>query len=122
MIILVRGVRGAISVDENQAAQIIERVEELLLAMVHANNIQTADIASVTFSSTVDLNATFPAIAARNLGWIEVPLFGTQEIDCPKGLPRCIRVLILLNTDLPQHEIKHVYLRAATVLRNDLPQ
>jgi chorismate mutase len=122
MINLVRGVRGAISVDHNQPAEIIERVEELLVAMVHANNIQTEDIASVTFSSTVDLTATFPAIAARNLGWGQVPLFGTQEIDCPNGLPRCIRVLLLLNTDLPQYAIKHIYLREATVLRNDINQ
>ena len=120
MIILVRGVRGAISVDKNEHAQILERVEELLLAMVHANNINTQDIASITFSSTVDLTAAFPALAARKLGWIEVPLFGTQEIDCPTGLPRCIRVLILLNTDVPQHEIKHSYLREAIILRPDV--
>lgn len=120
MIILVRGVRGAISVEKNQHKDIIERVEELLLAMVHANNINTEDIASVSFSSTVDLDATFPAIAARNLGWIQVPLFGMQEIDCPTGLPLCVRVLILLNTDLPQHAIKHIYLREAIVLRNDI--
>jgi len=118
--ILIRGIRGAISVDKNESAEIIMRVEELLVAMVHANNIQTEDIASITFSSTVDLNATFPAIGARNLGWAQVPLFGTQEIDCPTGLPRCIRVLILLNTDLSQHAIKHIYLREAIVLRNDI--
>lgn len=117
MIILVRGVRGAISVDKNEPAEILERVEELLVAMVHANNIQTEDIASIAFSSTADLNSAFPALAARNLGWIDVPLFGTQEIDCPTGLPLCVRVLILLNTDLPQNAIQHVYLREAIVLR-----
>ncbi len=120
MIVLVRGVRGAISVDQNESAEIIERVEELLVAMVEANHIQTEDIAAITFSSTVDLNATFPAIAARKLGWVQVPLFGTLEIDCPTGLPRCIRVLMLLNTDLPQSAIKHIYLREAIVLRNDI--
>lgn len=117
MIILVRGVRGAISVDKNESAEIVERVEELLIEMVDANKIQTEDIASITFSSTDDLNATFPAVAARKLGWIEVPLFGTKEIDCPHGVPRCIRVLILLNTELPQKAIKHIYLREAVVLR-----
>ena len=117
MIKLVRGVRGAISVDKNEPAEILERVEELLVAMVHANKIQTEDIASIAFSSTADLNSAFPALAARKLGWIEVPLFGTQEIDCPTGLSRCIRVLILLNTDLPQSAIQHVYLREAIVLR-----
>jgi len=119
MIILVRGVRGAISVDKNEPDEILERVGELLLAMVHENEIQTEDIASIAFSSTPDLNAAFPALAARKLGWIEVPLFGTQEIDCPTGLPRCIRVIILLNTDLPQNAIKHIYLREAIVLRPD---
>lgn len=120
MIILVRGVRGAISVDSNTPAEILERVEELLVSMVEANKIKIEDIATVTFSSTPDLNSAFPAIAARNLGWTEVPLFGTQEIDCPTALPRCIRVLILWNTDLPQHAIKHSYLREAVVLRPDV--
>ena len=120
MINLVRGVRGAISVDKNEPAEILERVEELLVAMVHANKIQTEDIASIAFSSTADLNSAFPALAARKLGWIDVPLFGTQEIDCPTGLPRCIRVLILLNTDLSQNAIKHIYLREAVVLRPDV--
>lgn len=120
MIILVRGVRGAISVDKNEPKEIVKRTEELLVAMVHANKIQVEDIASITFSSTADLNSAFPAVAARKLGWIEVPLFGTLEIDCPTGVPRCIRVLILLNTDLPQHAIKHIYLREAIVLRPDI--
>lgn len=79
--------------------------------MVKANEIQTEDIASISFSSTPDVNSAFPALAARKLGWIEVPLFGTQEIDCPTGLPMCIRVLILLNTDLPQSAMQHSYLR-----------
>jgi len=117
MINLVRGVRGAISVDKNEPAEILKRVEELLVAMVHANKIETENIASITFSSTADLNSAFPALAARKLGWIDVPLFGTQEVDCPTGVPRCIRILILLNTELPQHAIKHVYLREAIVLR-----
>jgi len=120
MINLVRGVRGAISVGKNEPAEILERVEELLVAMVHANKIKTEDIASITFSSTADLNSAFPALAARRLGWIEVPLFGTQEIDCPTGVPYCIRVLILINTELPQNAIKHIYLREAVVLRPDV--
>jgi len=114
---LVRGIRGAITVDKNEPDQILERVEELLVAMVEANEIQTEDIASISFSSTPDVNTAFPALAARRLGWIDVPLFGTQEIDCPTGLPMCVRVLILLNTDLPQSAIKHSYLRGAAILR-----
>jgi len=117
MINLVRGIRGAITVDKNEPDQILERVEELLVAMVEANEIQTEDIASISFSSTPDVNTAFPALAARRLGWIDVPLFGTQEIDCPTGLPMCVRVLILLNTDLPQSAIKHSYLRGAAILR-----
>lgn len=120
MINLVRGVRGAISVDKNEQHEIVKRTEELLVAMVHANKIQIEDIASITFSSTTDLTAAFPAVAARKLGWIDVPLFGTQEIDCPTGVPLCIRVLILLNTDVAQHGIKHIYLREAVVLRPDI--
>ena len=119
MIILVRGIRGAITVDKNEPTEIIVRTRELLVTMVKANHIQTEDIASVTFSSTADLNSAFPAVAARNLGWTEVPLFGTLEIDSPNGLPMCVRVLILLNTELPQSEIIHSYLRGAAVLRQD---
>jgi chorismate mutase len=120
MKILVRGIRGAITVDNNEPAEIVERVTELLVTMVEANDIQSQDIAVVNFSSTADLDAQFPAVAARKMGWSEVPLFGTLEIDCPSGLPMCIRVLILLNTELPQHAIKHSYLRGASVLRPDV--
>lgn len=120
MIFLLRGIRGAITVDKNESAEIIEKVAELLSTMVQANKIEIEDIGAVIFSSTPDLNSTFPAVAARNLGWTEVPLFGTQEIDSPNGVPYCIRVLILLNTDLPQKAIKHIYLRGAVVLRQDI--
>jgi len=120
MIILLRGIRGAITVDENDSVEIVEKVAELLSTMVQANKIEIEDMGAVIFSSTPDVNSAFPAIAARNLGWTEVPLFGTQEIDSPNGVPRCIRVLILLNTDLPQKAIKHIYLRGAVVLRQDI--
>jgi len=117
---LVRGIRGAITVDKNEPSEIFERVEELLVTLVQNNKINTEDIASITFSSTADLNSAFPAVAARNLGWTDVPLFGTLEIDCPTGLPLCVRVLILLNTDLPQSAMQHSYLRNASVLRQDI--
>ncbi|MDF2635720.1 MAG: chorismate mutase [Pelosinus sp.] len=122
MIILLRGIRGAITVDKNESVEIIERVTELLAAIVQANTFELEDIGAIIFSSTPDVNSTFPAIAARNLGWTEVPLFGTQEIDSPNGVPYCIRVLILLNTELPQKAIKHIYLREAVVLRQDIKQ
>ena len=120
MIRLVRGIRGATTVDNNESTEIVSNVIELLSALVEANKIDIEDIGAVIFSSTPDVNSAFPAIAARNLGWTEVPLFGTQEIDSPNGVAHCIRVLILLNTDLPQKAIKHLYLRGAVVLRQDI--
>lgn len=120
MIRLVRGIRGATTVEKNESTEIISNVMELLSALVEANKIDIEDIGAVIFSSTPDVNSAFPAIAARNLGWTEVPLFGTQEIDSPNGVAHCIRVLILLNTDLPQKAISHLYLRGAVVLRQDI--
>ncbi|EAX47900.1 chorismate mutase [Thermosinus carboxydivorans Nor1] len=117
---MLRGVRGATTVDANTPENIQERVRELLTVLVRENGIDTADIGAVIFSSTPDLNSMYPAAGARILGWTEVPLFGTQEIDNPTGLARCIRVLILWNTDLPQGKIRHVYLHGAAVLRQDI--
>ena len=115
-----RGVRGATTVATNERTEILERVIELLSALVTENNIHIEDIGAVIFSSTPDLNAAFPAAGARRMGWTDVPLFGTQEIDNPEGLPLCIRVLILLNTDLLQKDIKNVYLRNSEILRQDV--
>jgi chorismate mutase len=117
---LLRGVRGAITVEQNDHGTICESVVELLTEIVAANKIETEDMGAIIFSSTPDLNAAFPALGARKMGWNEVPLFGTQEIDNPDGLPRCIRVLILWNTELPQSDIKHIYLRDAVALRQDI--
>lgn len=117
---MLRGIRGATTVEENSRSEIIERVSELLIALEAANKFESTDIGAVIFSSTPDINSAFPAVAARNIGWTEVPLFGTQEIENPEGLPRCVRVLILWNTELPQNCIKHVYLRNAVILRQDI--
>ena len=117
---MLRGVRGAITIDVNIREMIIERVVELLEAMIAANQINKEDVGAVIFSSTPDLNAAFPAAAARSIGWLEVPLFGTQEADIDGGLLQCVRVLILWNTDKVQQEIKHIYLRGAVVLRPDI--
>lgn len=114
---MLRGVRGATTVDNNDKNEIVEAVKELLSVMVQENSIDTEYIGAVIFSSTPDIEDAFPAAGARQLGWTEVPLFGTREIDCPTGVLRCIRVLILLNTELNQKAIKHVYLRNAVVLR-----
>ncbi|MEG6585857.1 chorismate mutase [Dendrosporobacter sp. 1207_IL3150] len=122
MVKVLRGVRGAITVESNNSTMICESVVELLTSMVTANNIETEDIGAVIFSSTSDLNSAFPAVGARSLGWNEVPLFGTQEIENPSGISKCIRVLILWNTDLPQRSIKHIYLRDAISLRQDIKE
>ncbi|KYZ75932.1 chorismate mutase [Anaerosporomusa subterranea] len=117
---MLRGVRGAITVEQNDREQILSRTAELLTELVNSNNIKTEDIGAVIFASTPDLPAAFPAAAARRIGWDSVPLFGTQEIDNPDGVPLCIRVLILLNTDAPQAAIQHAYLYGAARLRPDL--
>ena len=117
---MLRGVRGATTVEVNEAGPIIERVGELLLAMMRENKMDLEDIGAVIFSSTPDLNSAFPAVGARKIGWNEVPLFGTQEIENPNGLPLCIRALILWNTDRSQKEIHHVYLHGAVGLRPDV--
>ncbi|HXK65028.1 MAG TPA: chorismate mutase [Spirochaetota bacterium] len=117
---VVRGVRGAITVDENSKEEIVHRTEELLRAIVTINKIQTNDIASAIFTVTDDLNAEFPAVAARKLGWIHIPLLCSREIPVPGSLGMCVRVLLHINTDKNPEEIVHVYLRDARKLRPDI--
>ncbi len=117
----VRGIRGAITAPENSAPAILEATRALLSAIQEANpSLETEDIGSIFFTMTADLNATYPALAARQLGWTTVPLLCAREIPVPDGMPRCIRVLLHWNTLLPQHEIRHVYLGEAVRLRPDL--
>ena len=116
---MLRGVRGATTVEQNDREQILSRTAELLTELVNANAISTEDIGAVIFASTPDLPAAFPAAAARRIGWDSVPLFGTQEIDNPDGVPQCIRVLILWNTDTPQTAVRHLYLHESARLRPD---
>lgn len=106
--------------ERNEREEIFANVAEMLALIVEENKIDIEDIGAVIFSSTPDINAAFPAAGARIMGWSEVPLFGTLEIDNPEGVARCIRVLILWNTEVPQKEIKHLYLKGASVLRQDL--
>ncbi len=117
---VVRGVRGAITVDENTKEEIVQRTEELLRAIVTVNNIETQDIASAIFTVTDDLNAEFPAVAARRMGWIHIPLLCSREIPVPGSLGMCVRVLLHINTDKTPEEIVHVYLRDAKKLRPDI--
>jgi chorismate mutase len=117
---MLRGVRGATTVEANDRDGILRRTTELIEALATENDIASEDIGAVIFSSTPDLDAAFPAAAARVAGWSDVPLFGTQEIDSPAGPARCIRVLILWNTAREQKDIRHIYLHGAAVLRPDL--
>ncbi len=116
----VRGVRGATTVDRNQKDEILERTRELLIHMVEANGIRIEDIASAWLTTTPDVYAEFPAVAARQLGWTQVPLMQSHEMSVPGMLPLCIRVLLHWNTDKAQSEIRHIYLREAARLRPDL--
>lgn len=117
---MVRGVRGAITVEENTAAEILQATRVLLEEMIKQNELTEDVIASILFSTTPDLDAVFPATAARKMGWVQVPLMCAQEIAVPGGLEKCIRVLMTINTEKEQHEIQHAYLRGARVLRPDL--
>ena len=115
-----RGIRGATTVEIDGADAILAATRELLVRMVEANGVAVADIASAIFTVTPDLTAAFPARAARELGWRYVPLLDAQEVPVPGSLPRCVRVLVLWNTERTQEEIRHVYLRDAGSLRPDL--
>jgi chorismate mutase len=112
-----RGIRGATTVGNNDRSDIIEATKELLREIVTANQLDIADIASVIFSTTLDLNAEFPAVAAREIGWSDTPLLCSNEIDVPGSLAKCIRVLLHINSHKSQSEIKHIYLKNAVNLR-----
>jgi len=114
-----RGVRGAITVRDDDQDEILDATRELLQAILSANEMRVEDIASVYFTTTIDLTSTYPAFAARQLGWFDLALMCGHEMAVPTGLPKCIRVLIHWNTTRTNEEIVHVYLRAAKSLRPD---
>lgn len=116
----IRGIRGAITISSNTKAAIFAATQKLLKEMVKKNRIKVSDVASVFFSSTSDLNADFPANAARSIGWTLTPLICMKEIDVPGSLRKCIRVLVHVNSEIPQKNIKHVYLGGAKTLRPDI--
>jgi chorismate mutase len=117
-----RGIRGATTVEPNNAEEILAATRELLDRIVEVNDLSVKDIASATFTVTSDLTAAFPALAARELGWQHVALLDAQEIPVPGSLPHCVRVLIHWNTAKPQEQVRHVYLRGAAALRPDLQE
>ncbi|MHC2069565.1 chorismate mutase [Bremerella sp. T1] len=119
---LCRGVRGATTVTDNNRDEILEATRQLLALMIRQNQIDPKDVASAIFTITSDLNAEFPALAARQIGWMDVPLICTHEISVPGSLPRCVRILLHWNTEKSQEDIHHVYVRDAVRLRPDLCQ
>ncbi len=112
-----RGVRGATTVEDDNEEAILVATRELLVGMIKFNGIQPQDVGSVIFTTTTDLNAQYPAVAARQLGWHEVPLLCAHEMNVPHGLEKCLRILIMWNTTKTQSEIRHVYLKEAASLR-----
>ena len=114
-----RGVRGATTADANTPEAILKATRELLALMIRQNDIRQEDVASVVFTTTGDLNAEFPALAARQLGWFDAAMMCYHELDVPGSMRRCIRILIHWNNDLPPDEIVHVYIKDAASLRPD---
>lgn len=114
-----RGLRGATTARANSAEAILAATRELLEAMIEANAIQQEEVASIIFTATMDLNATYPAQAVRQLGWTEVASLCTHEMAVPEGIPYCIRVLLHWNTRRRPAELVHVYLHGASRLRPD---
>lgn len=112
-----RGIRGATTVEQNDREEILTATRELLELLIEKNDLQKEDVASAIFSMTDDLDADFPALAARDLGWTEVALICMREIPVPNSLRRCIRILLHVNTERSAGEIQHVYIRGAVNLR-----
>ncbi|HKB32102.1 MAG TPA: chorismate mutase [Streptosporangiaceae bacterium] len=119
---MVRAIRGAIQVAANDGDSILDGTTELVTEVMNRNDLTTGDVISVIFTSTPDLTAEFPALAARKIGFHDVPLLCTTEIDVPDALPRVVRLLMHIDTVRTRSEIQHVYLRGATALRLDIAQ
>jgi chorismate mutase len=115
-----RGVRGATTADANTREDILRATLQLLALMIRQNGIDPDDVGSALFTTSPDLTAEFPALAARQLGWLNVPMMCGHEMSVPGSLQRCVRVLLNWNTDRSPQEIKHVYIKDAVQLRPDL--
>ena len=114
-----RGVRGATTVDNNTSEEILKATRQLLALMIRQNGIDPADVCSAIFSTPTDLDAEFPALAARQLGWFDVALMCVHELSVPGSLRKCIRIMLHWNTKKRQDEIVHIYIREAACLRPD---
>jgi chorismate mutase len=120
--VAVRAVRGAIQVDADERDAILAGTTELIKEVLARNDLTPEDLISVVFTATQDLTAEFPAYAARQLGFSDVPLLCATEIAVPGSMPRVLRLLAHVETDRARSELHHVYLRGAAALRRDLPQ
>ena len=118
----VRAIRGAVQVEANVTAAILEGTSELVTEVMGRNQLTPADVISVVFTATPDLNAEFPALAARKLGFQDVPLLCCTELDVPGAMPRVIRLMMHVETPSPRSAVQHVYLRGAAALRLDIAQ
>ena len=118
----VRAIRGAIQVDANQREEILAGAAELVTEVMIRNNLSQGDVISVIFSATADLNAEFPALAARKLGFQDVPLLCCAEIDVPGAMPRIVRLMMHVETAMSRAQVQHAYLRGAAALRLDIAQ
>jgi chorismate mutase len=120
----VRGIRGATTVPRNESGAIVEATAELLERLVDLNQIDPEEVAFAYFTTTPDLDAEFPALAARQMGWVDVPLLCGHDMNVPlpnpRAVPRCIRILLLYNTPKRQAEMRHAYLRGAAAIKADL--
>ncbi|TCK97994.1 chorismate mutase [Natranaerovirga hydrolytica] len=114
------GIRGATTVNNNNMTDITNETKKLLKTIITENHLEQEDMVSIIFSATKDLDTHYPAVAAREMGLTETPLFCVQEMDVVGSLQRCIRILIHYNKDMPKKEVKHIYLNEATKLRPDL--
>ena len=117
-----RAVRGAVQVDRDDRELVLEATTDLLTAVLERNGLTADDLVSVVFTATPDLHSEFPAYAARQMGLTDVPLLCAVEIDVPGAMPRVLRLLAHVETDLPRSAVRHVYLRGAAALRSDLPR
>ncbi|HWP95777.1 MAG TPA: chorismate mutase [Syntrophomonadaceae bacterium] len=117
---MLRGIRGATTVEEDRTEVVLQATRELLEKIREENEFDIGDIGSALFTVTADIRSVFPAAAARSIGWDKVPLLCFQEIEVPGALKYCIRALVQVNTEKSQEEIRHIYLKGARVLRQDL--
>lgn len=118
----VRAIRGAVQVDANDRAAVLDGTTDLVTEVMTRNGLVTDDVISVVFTATPDLNAEFPALAARKIGFQDVPLLCAAEIGVPGAMPLVVRLLMHVETDRPRSAIQHVYLRGAAALRMDIAQ